>query len=118
FFASRRRHTRFSRDWRSDVCSSDLDVEDEAEPDILAAHDLLDASGLARRQEVRDHRPVAERAAADRTWLYGHVIVDEAQELSPMAWRALMRRCPARSMTIVGDIDRKRVVYGMRGGRG
>src|SRR5690606_3230921 len=46
----------------------------------------------------------AERAAADRTWLYGHVIVDEAQELSPMAWRALMRRCPARSMTIVGDM--------------
>src|SRR5690606_40358579 len=26
FFASRRRHTRFSRDWSSDVCSSDLEV--------------------------------------------------------------------------------------------
>src|SRR6266511_5799622 len=26
FFASRRRHTRFSRDWSSDVCSSDLDI--------------------------------------------------------------------------------------------
>src|SRR5690606_40372570 len=26
FFSSRRRHTRFSRDWSSDVCSSDLDV--------------------------------------------------------------------------------------------
>src|SRR5690606_40928189 len=25
-FSSRRRHTRFSRDWSSDVCSSDLDV--------------------------------------------------------------------------------------------
>src|SRR5690606_40902937 len=25
FFTSRRRHTRFSRDWSSDVCSSDLD---------------------------------------------------------------------------------------------
>src|SRR5207302_6949694 len=24
FFSSRRRHTRFSRDWSSDVCSSDL----------------------------------------------------------------------------------------------
>jgi hypothetical protein len=32
------------------------------------------------------------------------VIVDEAQELSPMAWRLVMRRCPSRSMTIVGDI--------------
>ena len=47
---------------------------------------------------------VAERAAADRTWTYGHVVVDEAQELSPMAWRLLMRRCPTRSMTIVGDV--------------
>src|SRR5690606_41013213 len=32
FFSSRRRHTRFSRDWSSDVCSSDLDtpVADDA----------------------------------------------------------------------------------------
>src|SRR5215475_13377562 len=28
FFSSRRRHTRFSRDWSSDVCSSDLTVTD------------------------------------------------------------------------------------------
>src|SRR6266511_5420544 len=27
FFSSRRRHTRFSRDWSSDVCSSDLTVD-------------------------------------------------------------------------------------------
>src|SRR5690606_15210681 len=27
FFSSRRRHTRFSRDWSSDVCSSDLDAD-------------------------------------------------------------------------------------------
>ena len=36
----------------------------------------------------------AERAAADRTWTYGHVVVDEAQELSAMAWRMLLRRVP------------------------
>jgi len=46
----------------------------------------------------------AERAVVDRTWAYGHVVVDEAQELSAMAWRLLMRRCPAKSMTLVGDI--------------
>ncbi|WP_405577277.1 HelD family protein [Streptomyces sp. NBC_01190] len=49
-------------------------------------------------------RPLAERAIEDRTWGFGHVIVDEAQELSPMAWRLLARRCPGRSMTIVGDL--------------
>ncbi|HVM53862.1 MAG TPA: UvrD-helicase domain-containing protein [Acidimicrobiales bacterium] len=36
---------------------------------------------------------------------YGHVVVDEAQDLSAMQWRALARRCPTRSMTIAGDQD-------------
>ncbi|WP_181770860.1 HelD family protein [Amycolatopsis pittospori] len=35
---------------------------------------------------------------------FGHVVVDEAQELSEMDWRMLMRRCPTRSMTVVGDL--------------
>jgi hypothetical protein len=35
---------------------------------------------------------------------YGHIVVDEAQQLSEMQWRALMRRCPSRSMTVVGDL--------------
>src|SRR5690606_11008076 len=34
FFSSRRRHTRFSRDWSSDVCSSDLEII-EGETDAL-----------------------------------------------------------------------------------
>jgi DNA helicase IV len=48
---------------------------------------------------------VADRASEDREWVYGHVVVDEAQELSPMAWRVLARRCPSLSMTVVGDLD-------------
>src|SRR5207302_6878171 len=32
FFSSRRRHTRFSRDWSSDVCSSDLVLADVVRP--------------------------------------------------------------------------------------
>ncbi len=47
---------------------------------------------------------VAERAGADRSWAFGHIVVDEAQELSAMAWRLLMRRCPTRSLTVVGDV--------------
>jgi DNA helicase IV len=56
----------------------------------------------------------ADRARADRTWTFGHVIVDEAQELSPMVWRVLMRRCPSRSMTVVGDIAQTGSVAGTR----
>ncbi|MFJ7942594.1 HelD family protein [Streptomyces sp. NPDC096354] len=65
---------------------------------------MLDAETLADRHEERMVRTVAERAFADRGWVFGHVIVDEAQELSQMAWRLLMRRCPTRSMTLVGDV--------------
>ncbi len=79
------------------------DLEDDQEAEILTVNDLVDADTLAERHRETDHRTSAERAAADRTWTFGHVIVDEAQELSEMAWRLLMRRCPARSMTVVGD---------------
>ncbi|MCX4587171.1 UvrD-helicase domain-containing protein [Streptomyces sp. NBC_01481] len=76
---------------------------DEDASEVLAAHDIIDAERMAERQEEADHRSAAERAAADRTWAFGHIIVDEAQELSAMAWRLLMRRSPTRSMTLVGD---------------
>lgn len=85
--------------------SRPVDLDDGDEPETLLASDLLDADQLAERHEAPDTRTTAQRAASDRTWAFGHVIVDEAQELSPMAWRMLMRRCPTRSMTIVGDID-------------
>ncbi|MFI6264061.1 HelD family protein [Micromonospora sp. NPDC051006] len=85
--------------------SRSIDVEDEADGgEILGVTDLIDADRLLERQEEADRLTTAQRAAADRTWAFGHVIVDEAQELSPMAWRLLMRRCPSRSMTIVGDV--------------
>jgi hypothetical protein len=56
-------------------------------------------------QDTRPTTTVAERAMLDRSWIYGHVVVDEAQELSRMGWRALARRCSRRSMTIVGDLQ-------------
>jgi DNA helicase IV len=84
--------------------SRSLDFEDDAEEEVLSAIDVVDASSFVERHEVADTRTAAERAADDRTWVFGHVIVDEAQELSPMAWRLLMRRVPSRSMTVVGDV--------------
>jgi DNA helicase IV len=34
---------------------------------------------------------------------FAHVVVDEAQELTDAEWQMLLRRCPSRSLTIVGD---------------
>ncbi len=80
------------------------DDEDDSDPEILLGADMVDADRLAARHDPDAYLTAAERAAADRTWAFGHVIVDEAQELSEMAWRMLMRRCPAKSMTLVGDV--------------
>lgn len=66
---------------------------------------LVSAEQLANRAFTEgDSSYLAERALADRTWVFGHVVVDEAQELSPLEWRALLRRCPSRSFTVVGDL--------------
>ena len=80
--------------------------------DHLLAQDMLYAEDLAERFVERDTRELAERAAADRDWTYRHVVVDEAQELSEMDWRVLMRRCPSRSFTVVGDLAQRRSVAG------
>ena len=45
---------------------------------------------------------IAESPSEVRT--FAHVLVDEAQDLSPMQWRMLARRCPTGSFTIVGDL--------------
>ncbi|MGW5422121.1 HelD family protein [Streptomyces sp. NPDC003943] len=81
----------------------DKEEVDKDASEVLSAHDIIDAERFAERHEEADHRSAAERAAADRTWAFGHIIVDEAQELSAMMWRLLMRRSPTRSMTLVGD---------------
>ncbi|WP_167047284.1 UvrD-helicase domain-containing protein [Salinibacterium sp. ZJ454] len=71
-----------------------MDVEGMVSAEALAAGFAPSAERLS----------AAERASSDRTWTYGHIVVDEAQELSPMQWRVLLRRGPMRSFTIVGDI--------------
>lgn len=79
---------------------------DEAWPGITA-HDIqkherhqpgLSRADLALLDELRS----LVVGPPERT--FGHIVVDEAQELSEMEWRILMRRCPSRSMTIVGDL--------------
>ncbi|GII79751.1 DNA helicase [Sphaerisporangium rufum] len=78
------------------------------------AADMMDAGALAERHAATESLTTAERAERDRSWVYGHVIVDEAQELSAMAWRAVMRRIPARSLTVVGDIAQTGSAAGAR----
>jgi len=68
--------------------------------DDLGLHGYADAATLAERfgePSSNGHEPPVEL----RT--FGHVLVDEAQDLTAMQWRMLARRCPSGSMTLVGD---------------
>ncbi|MFE9222461.1 HelD family protein [Streptomyces lavendulae] len=91
-----------------------------SEPEFLAAH----AEGILTEDEQKlllwpkPFRSVrsAKWSAADlvlideasdlveRTHSLGHVVLDEAQDLSPMQYRAVGRRCTTGSATVLGDL--------------
>ncbi|MYR60177.1 ATP-binding domain-containing protein, partial [Streptomyces sp. SID625] len=91
-----------------------------ADPAVLAraADGLLDAGeqrALLWARPPRSYR-TARWSAADLVLLdevagliehpegYGHIVVDEAQDLSPMECRAIARRAPYASLTLLGDL--------------
>jgi DNA helicase IV len=80
---------------------------------LISAEELVD-----QNQERETRLTAAERATSDRSWAFGHIVVDEAQELSPMQWRLLVRRCPLKSFTIVGDIAQSSSVAGANSWQG
>ncbi len=90
------------------------------EAEFLAAHaeGLLSAEEQAAVRWAKPYRSVksAKWSAADavlvdeaadlveRTHSLGHVVLDEAQDLSPMQYRAVGRRCSTGSATVLGDL--------------
>ncbi|MFD7134169.1 HelD family protein [Streptomyces sp. NPDC059894] len=103
----------------------------KALPEEVVARLLSDPGELARaatgvltpREQAALHRPRAPRSARSAHWSaadlvlldevagllehpqgYAHVVVDEAQDLSPMECRAIARRVPFGSMTVLGDL--------------
>src|SRR5256884_1797969 len=78
FFSSRRRHTRCSRDWSSDVCSSDL---------FLWNHGVLRLAGLVTTHDDQDHAGGSaalrreftigdQLAGPERIWMGGVSVLD------------------------------------------
>jgi len=75
----------------------------ESDDDIeIRELDLEDVDALGDKRIT-----VSELAGENESWRYGHVIVDEAQDLTPMQWRMVMRRVRGRSLTIVGDLAQR-----------
>ncbi|HUP75503.1 MAG TPA: DNA/RNA helicase domain-containing protein [Acidimicrobiales bacterium] len=72
-----------------------------AHPDKVVWTDS-DVALLDEARELLGARPGKRDIDSVRT--YGHIVVDEAQDLSPMDLRVLSRRSLSGSMTVVGDI--------------
>src|SRR5690625_5631305 len=64
FFTSRRRHTRWPRDWSSDVCSSDLDVDESAGAGLIEGVALVVGGQIEVVQAGLGAAPGDGRAAA------------------------------------------------------
>jgi UvrD-like helicase family protein len=65
---------------------------------------LLDEARDLLGPKPRRRRDRGDRRDDEDIRTYGHIVVDEAQDLSPMQLRMLTRRSLSGSMTIVGDI--------------
>ncbi|MCW0215750.1 MAG: AAA family ATPase [Pseudonocardia sp.] len=111
--AEREPDSAYAREVLSILESADRNLAGE-DPDELRPTDFVTADVLASRHVPEHLASVAERAAADRDWRYGHLVVDEAQELSAMDWHVLLRRCPFRSITAVGDLAQRSAPAGAR----
>ncbi len=68
---------------------------------VMSPHAFQQVREIAERVADTHHEAEAGMPTAET---FGHVIVDEAQDLTPMQWRMLARRCPTGSMTVVGDL--------------
>ncbi|MEA5054511.1 MAG: RNA polymerase recycling motor ATPase HelR, partial [Propionicimonas sp.] len=93
---------------REAVLAADREYMDDVVDYLLATDDDPDSGlQLLRRDSLRQDlvdSDAVPRVDPDRlAGPFAHLIVDEAQELTDAEWLMLLRRCPSRSVTVVGD---------------
>src|SRR5690606_40546372 len=101
FFSSRRRHTSFSRDWSSDVCSSDLTPETlrGSAGELQRAHAAADPSFLELMREaianIREYQSHIRHASPPPLRRGGRVLRSEERRVGKerrAAWAARQSR--------------------------
>lgn len=99
----------FERDPLKQEAQMSYLVRDEITGEIVADPDGFPIAELESDDyfELADTLTIEERSMGERAWRFGHVIVDEAQDLTPMQWRMISRRARGLSMTIVGDVAQR-----------
>jgi DNA polymerase III delta prime subunit len=84
------------------------DVMDRVVDDLIAADDSeLKLMSMLRVEDAQrsliDDAGIATGDTRDVDGPFAHIVVDEAQDLTDAEWQMVLRRCPSRSVTIVGD---------------
>ncbi|MET0297636.1 MAG: AAA family ATPase, partial [Microbacterium sp.] len=89
------------------LAAEEREQRDRVVDELIAADDSeLMLMSILRGEDARNSLADDAGFVGDPEMLAGpfaHVIVDEAQELTDAQWQMLIRRCPSRSFTIVGD---------------
>ncbi|MFI1225229.1 MULTISPECIES: RNA polymerase recycling motor ATPase HelR [unclassified Streptomyces] len=96
------------------AAAAEREQMDRVVDSLLADETLVDADAdgegalvMLRGEDLRESLATADRPTGEEPDLtagpFAHIVVDEAQELTDAQWQMLIRRCPSRSFTIVGD---------------
>ena len=101
--AASQRHRAAQNKVAADQQYMNLVVQDaiEADDSEMQVMKMLRGEDLRLALADEDTLPQAERDPLAGP--FAHIVVDEAQELTDAQWQMLLRRCPSRSFTIVGD---------------
>ena len=90
------------------LAAQEQELRERVMEDLIAGDDSeMAVMSILRGQDARNslaHEQAPPRSDPELlAGPFAHVIVDEAQELTDAEWQMLLRRCPSRSFTIVGD---------------
>ncbi|WP_040167614.1 RNA polymerase recycling motor ATPase HelR [Microbacterium gorillae] len=95
---------------RAEALAADRDVMDRVVEALQESNEMDDGEGvfsMLRGDDLRsalvDEDATPQLSEDARAGTFTHIVVDEAQELTDAQWQMLIRRCPSRSFTIVGD---------------
>ncbi|MEQ6899829.1 RNA polymerase recycling motor ATPase HelR [Nocardioides sp. YIM 152588] len=96
--ARRRREAEAAQRAEMDRVVEDLVASDDTEMRVMSMLRVDDLRGALVDESATPGNDPDELAGP-----FAHIVVDEAQELTDAEWRMLLRRCPSRSVTVVGD---------------